>query len=169
MGIAELARVTRSYVSTLWGGPGETVNIEAVGLGGAGLDAELNAHTGFASRPPRGSRGVVLPLGRGRRHCVVIATHNYSVSINLAEGETAIYSTSADGKTLRAQVVLDNAGKVKVSNASRSLYTTLKTLVEHLRDLTTVNCVSGSPVTLSPASIALLNADLSALGQLLKD
>lgn len=169
MGVAELVEVVRTYAGRLWGGPGETLNVEGKGLGGAGLNATAYHHAGFFSRPPKGSRGIVLYLGQSRREGIVIATHNYNVMVNLSEGETAIYSTTTDGKTVKAQVVLDSAGKIKVANTSRSLNVILRTLIQHVRDLTTINCVSGSPVTLSPASIAQLNADLSALAELLKD
>jgi hypothetical protein len=84
-------------------------------------------------------------------------------------GGTTIYSTTTDGKTIKARIDLDAAGKIKISNDAKSLKSILDSLIVHLAALTTINCVSGSPVTLSPSVIAQLNQDKADLALLLKD
>ena len=87
--------------------------------GGQAVEAEVYAPAGLLSRPPKDARGVFLPLGGSRRYGVVIAGHNYKVSISLADGETAIFSTTADGATLKAQIVLKADGTVVVNGGSK--------------------------------------------------
>lgn len=62
----------------------------------------------------------------------------------------------------------NTGGLIKIANASKSLEPVLKSLIEHIRDLTSTPASSGSPVSLSPATIALLNADIASLDLLLK-
>ena len=63
---------------------------------------------------------------------------------------------------------MNTGGLIKIANASKSLRTLLDTLIGHVRDLTTTNCVSGAPVALSPETIALLNTDIANFDLLLK-
>jgi phage gp45-like len=164
--IAELAKVTSTYFSKYHGSPGSVLNIEAKGLGDSSLSAEGYQHHGFASNPPKGTRVITLPIGRGR---VTVAERNYQVSVDMGYGGTTIYSTTTDGKTIKARIDLDAAGKIKISNDAKSLKSILDSLIVHLAALTTINCVSGSPVTLSPSVIAQLNQDKADLALLLKD
>jgi len=165
----ELGKLTKSFFASFHGAKGSANNLFADGIGGAGLSAESYQHHGFASSPPKGTRVIFAPFGRGRKYGAIIAEHNYSVTVEMAYGGTTIYSTSADGKTVKAKIELDNAGKIKIANETKSLKTVLDTLISHISALTTINCVSGAPVTLSPAVIAQLTQDKADLALLLKD
>lgn len=168
MGLIELFKVASATIKTLRSAPGPAVVITGTGIGGIAREREVFNPAGFASMPPKDAHGLFFPLGG--RYGVVIGGHNYKVTISLADGETEIFSTTADGATLKAQIVLGADGKVKVVNdAGKSLKTILTTLIQHVRDLATINCVVGSPVTLNPATIANLNADVTELAALLKD
>jgi hypothetical protein len=169
MGLAEIIKTVKTYIENRNGGPGVTLYLEGTGVGGLGVNAELYQAPGIMSRPPKGTRGVFIPIGKGRRYGVVVAMHNYSVIVSGNEGDTTIFSTASDGKTVKARVELDNAGKVKISNATKSLKAILDGIIDHLSSLTTINCVSGAPVALSPATIAQLAQDKASLAALLKD
>lgn len=165
----ELGKLTKAFFSTFHGARGSANNIFADGLGGAGLSAESYQHHGFSSAPPKGTTVIFVPVGRGRKYGVVCAEHNYQVSVEMAYGGTTIYSTTADGKTVKARIELDNAGLIKVTNGTKSLKTVLDSIITHLSALTTIPCVNGSPVTLAPAVITQLTQDKTDLALLLKD
>lgn len=166
--IAELVRVASSTLKKWHAAPGTAIIVTGKGLGGAALETEVAHPPGVFGRPPKDFHGVFIPVGRGRRYGVMIAGLNYNLNINISAGETAIYSTDSAG-TLKARIDLDATGKIAVTNsAGKSLKTILKTLIEHIRDLVSINCVVGAPVTLNPATIALLNADIVQLEALLK-
>ena len=168
MGIGELIKVVATGLKRWHSAPGNAVNLTGTGLGGAGIEAELFTGPGVFARPVKGARGIVLPIGEGRRYAVVVAVHDYRVNINISEGETAIYSQDSSG-VVQARIDLDAAGKVGVSNAAgKDLKVILTALIQHVRDLVTINCVVGAPVTLNPATIATLNADIVELGGILK-
>lgn len=163
--VAELLKIARTALSRYHSAPGNAVNANGTGLGGVSHDAEMYSVSGVFSRPRPGARGVLVEVGRG---LIVVATHDYRVNINISEGETAIYSQASDG-SIQARIDLDAAGKVGVSNAAgKDLKVIMTALIQHVRDLATTNAVVGAPCTLSPATIATLNADIVELGGLLK-
>lgn len=113
---AELATVESTTIDKKAGAPGKAVIVKDVGLGGGTTTTEMYQQAGVVSRPAKGARHIKIPLGTGRRSMVSIACHNYNVTIEVAEGETAIYSTTADGKTLKGQIRIGNDGKIIVKN-----------------------------------------------------
>lgn len=121
--VAELVRVASATIKAWKSAPGQAVVVTGVGAGGQALEAEVYAPAGILSRPPKDARGVFIPLGGGRKYGVVIAGHNYQVSISLADGETAIFSTDATGATLKAQVVLKADGSVQINGSSKKFVT----------------------------------------------
>jgi len=124
MGLLEMATVVRSYTGKRNGEPGNTVFVEANGLGGIGMNVEAWAQAGIFSRPPKGTRGVFVPLGRGRNCGVIIAMHNYQVVIDWTEeGETTIFSTTADGQTVKARIDLKADGNIYLNGTSKYLVT----------------------------------------------
>jgi hypothetical protein len=62
---------------------------------------------------------------------------------------------------------INEAGLIRVKNPATDLLTVLKSVLNHLIGLSTINCVVGSPVTLSPATILQLNQDIANLSALL--
>jgi phage gp45-like len=122
--VAELITVVRSYIANRNGGPGQTVYIEGTGLGKAGVNAEVYGQAGIFSRPPKGTRGVFIPIGRGRRYGIVLAMHNYQVKIDWTEdGETTVFSTTADGATVKARIDLKADGNIYLNGTSKYLVT----------------------------------------------
>jgi phage gp45-like len=120
--IAELITVVRSYVGNRNGGPGNTVYVEATGIGKTGKNAEVYSAPGIFSRPPKGSRGVFIPMNRN--YGVVLAMHNYQVVIDWTEeGETTIFSTTADGATVKARIDLKADGNIYLNGTSKYLVT----------------------------------------------
>ncbi len=64
----------------------------------------------------------------------------------------------------------NTGGLIKLSNATKSLYTILNNIATHtksiatnLQSATTINCVPGSPVTFNPGTIAAFTADALSL------
>ena len=120
--IAELVRVASSTLKKWHAAPGTAIVVTGKGLGGAALETEV-AHTpGVFGRPPKDFHGVFLPVGRGRRYGVMIAGLNYNLNINISAGETAIYSTDANG-TLKARIDLDASGVIKLNGETKRLVT----------------------------------------------
>jgi hypothetical protein len=118
--MAELFSVVRSYLKDR-NGAGQSVHIEGTGRGGKGLNAEIYSAAGIFSRPPKGTRGICLPIGRER---IVLAMHNYQVVIDWTEeGETTIFSTDATGATVKARIDLKADGNIYLNGTSKYLVT----------------------------------------------
>jgi hypothetical protein len=166
--VAELVTVVRNYVANRNGGPGQTVYIEAEGLGKIGLNAELFGQAGIFSRPPKGSRGVFIPIGRGRRYGIVLATHNYQVTVDwVQDGGTTIFSTTADGKTVKARIDLNPDGNIYLNGTSKYLVT-WGALNSALADLVTwlnahVHGIAGTPPVTPISGIDITDAKATTL------
>jgi phage gp45-like len=167
MALTEIVKVVRSYLANRNGGPAITYVAEAKGLGGLGLNAEIYQAPGLVSRPCKGAEGIFLPVGKGRSYGIVIAMKNYDVNVSINDGETSIFSTTSDGKTVQARVDLDANGLVKIANRTKSLKTIMDSILEHVAGAVTVG--TATTQTLNPATIAALQADKANLALLLKD
>ncbi|MBW8003297.1 MAG: hypothetical protein FVQ80_15000 [Planctomycetes bacterium] len=110
MGLMDrLVKIRSSKIARKGNAPGDAVIVQAEATKGDVLTAELYQQPGIYSAPPKNARGVFVPLGGSRKYGVVIATHNYELNIQVAEGETTIYSTTVDGKTIKALISLDGS------------------------------------------------------------
>lgn len=98
-----------------------TVIAQVLGINGQGQEREVWSTPGVRSCPPTGAVGVWLPIGGDKR--VVVAMQNYRIDINLAQGETAVYSTNADGDTVEAVQVFRADGTIEINGASKSFVT----------------------------------------------
>lgn len=82
-------------------------------------EVERFAHFGLTTRPPIGAEVIVLCLGGGRDHPVVVADEDRRArpAGELAEGETCIYATGGARIVLRADgsVEVEAAGDLKVT------------------------------------------------------
>lgn len=165
--VGELITIARSALMAWHGAPGQAVVVTGSGLGKQGIEAELYQAPGIFGRPAKGTRGVFLPIGAGRRYGVVLAVQNYQVTIDVDEGETTIFSTNAAGTTVKAKVALDNTGKIKISNELQDWKTLLDELIDGIKAIVTVG--SATTQTVSPASQATLGATQTKLAQLFKD
>jgi len=132
--IAELFRITGSALKKLKSAPGEAVVIVGEGLGKQTIEAELYQPSGIMGNPPKNAVGVFLPIGKGRRYGVLIATQNYQVSFELKQGELSLYSTNSDGDEIKAQIDLDKNGNIKFNGNSKYLvtYGALNTALQNL-------------------------------------
>jgi hypothetical protein len=120
MGLIQLIKVASAAIKTLNSAPGPAVVITGSGLGGVAHEAEVYNPAGLFSRPPKGSRMLYIPLGR---YGVVIGGHNYQIAISPADGETTIYSTTADGATLKATIKLLADGTIEINGNGKRLVT----------------------------------------------
>jgi hypothetical protein len=118
--MAELFTVVRSYLGNR-NGAGQTICIEATGLAGKAKRLEVFGQAGVFSRPPKGTRGIDVPLGREK---IALAFHNYQIIIDWTdEGETTIFSTTADGATVKARIDLKADGNIYLNGTSKYLVT----------------------------------------------
>lgn len=154
---ARVLSVVKSAMQRFQANPGQSVVVQMQSNAGEVLQIEGFQPSGLAGVPPAGARAIVLQLGESPNSAVVIALQNYQITLSLAQGEAMLYSTTADGKTLKGQVKVDAAGLIHVQNPSANLLTILTNLVSALTSWTSINCVNGSPVTPNPATVTALN------------
>jgi len=121
--IAELIKIASSTVKRWHSAPGNAVVVTGTGIGGETLETELYQSPGVFGQPTKNMRGIFVPIGRGRRYGVVVAVHNYKIALVVNPGEVTIYSTTADGETLKAFIVLDASGNIKLNGSTKRLVT----------------------------------------------
>ena len=134
--------------------PGNAVLLKTKAGGNVIRETELYHPPGIASAPTEEDQVIELELKPGGR--VVLVTHNYKVNIEVSAGETIVYSTDANGGTVKAQVALDNNGNVSINGDSKRLvtYAELNTALQGL--ITAINAefatkysAAGAPGTLT--------------------
>ncbi len=76
---------------------------------------ELMSQTGEASKPPNDSKVVIVSIGEANKIAIASAD---AIEHNLEDGEKIIYSTSADGKTLKASTHYKNDGNIITNNGA---------------------------------------------------
>lgn len=171
--ISTLLKLSRGKLATRGNAPGKSVVMQAEGVEGQTMDAEVFQTPGVLAIPGDGSRGVWLPVGGSNRYGVVIAMHNYALNITLEAGETAIYSTNAAGAQ-QAIIKLRADGSIELNGSSKKLVThaELNTALQGL--VTTLNtqlgtiaagasaAISASGLWLTPLTIGGLSLDISA-------
>ena len=113
--IGTLLRLSRGKLATKGNAPGRSVVMQGEGPGGSAMTAEVYQAPGILAVPGDGTRGVWLPVGGSTRYGVVIALHNYALSIQVNAGETAIYSTDAAGQTVKALLTLKADGSAEMT------------------------------------------------------
>ena len=159
---ARILGVIKSAMQRFQENPGQSAVVQLQSNAGEVLQIEGFQPSGFAGVPPAGVKAIVLQLGDSPTQAVVIALQNYQITLSLAQGECMLYSTTADGKTLKAQVYLDASGLIHVKNQNQSLATALNNLINGIQGAT---CPSGGgPLVDTTGKIATA---LSQLGGLL--
>lgn len=121
--MAELVRVVSTALKRLEGSPATQSIVSAKGLGGANVQAEVYHPSGLFSRPPANTRGVFVPIGNSRRLGVVLGLANYNITINIYQGEVCIYSTTPDGKTIKATALFTKEGEIHLNGSTKSFVT----------------------------------------------
>lgn len=155
---------------------GSNLIIKGTGLGGIADECEAMQHFGFASSPPEGTILVVIPIGPGSRDQRSVAEHNYNLEITLAPGESINFSSSADGKTLKAYTRYYADGKIKIANEVQPTPASLKTILDNRNSALNTfaqSCASATTVAQIAAAASALVASLGFpscdLSRILKD
>jgi phage gp45-like len=166
--IATLLKLGRGEVKTVGNAPGPSVAMQGEGMEGQTMTAEVYQAPGVLAVPPDGVRGVWLPIGGSSRYGVVVACQNYQITLDVGgPGGTAIYSTSADGKTVKASLVLGPDGMITAKNETQNLAALMTELLDKILAIQTV----GPPPqhTLGPTSVTDFGALKTKFQQLLKE
>ncbi len=116
-----LMRLAKTALARKGNAPGDSYIAQAQGSEGDVLTPEVYTLPGIVSCAPDGTLGMFVPFS-GRRG-VVVATNNYQIRIEIARGETTIYSTTPDGKTVKAQIDLDGEGNIDLNGDSKKFVT----------------------------------------------
>ena len=140
--IAEILRVTDSVVKVFKTAPGKAPVVKGPAIGGVNLELEMYGTPGVVGLPGKGTRVIHVPITEKYR--IGIAGHNYALTIDLDEGETTVYSTSADGETLKATIHLDDDGNISLNGDTERLamYGPLNTALQNL--VTAINTTFGT-------------------------
>lgn len=121
MGLSGLFRLRKASLKVKGRAPGKSVIMQASGIEGQELTPEVYQAPGVFALPPDGVVGVYTRLGAGGSRGIVIALHNYQIEINISAGETALYSTTSDGKTVKGLIKLDKDGNIAFNGNSKHL------------------------------------------------
>ena len=121
--IGTLVKLGRGIMGIKGNAPGKSAVMQAEGVEGQTMSTEVYQAPGIMAIPGDGTRGVWLPIGGSSRYGVVIATQNYALNIEINAGETAIYSSTPDGKTVKALLKLKADGTVEMNGNTKRLVT----------------------------------------------
>lgn len=121
--IGTLLKMTRGKIATSGNAPGPSVTVTGEGFEDHTMSAEVYQAPGVMAIPGDGSKGVWLPIGGSSRYGVIVAMQNYALNIEITQGETAIYSTAADGSAVQALLKLTADGKIYLNGDSKSFVT----------------------------------------------
>lgn len=101
--------------------PGKSIVLKTRSAGDQERETEHYQLHGISSGTTPDSRAVEVSTGTAGR--VIIATHNYNLEVEVEAGQTKIYSTSADGKTLKSVIDLDVDGNILLNGDSKTFVT----------------------------------------------
>jgi len=154
-----LMRLAKTVFTRKGNAPGDSYITQAEGAEGDVLTPEIYTLPGIVSCAPDGTLGLFVPFS-GRRG-VIVATNNYQIAIDVARGETTIYSTTPDGKTVKAQIDLDGEGHIDLNGDGKKLvtYAELNTALQSL--VTAINTAFATKKD-EAGSSGTLTLDISA-------
>jgi len=122
--ISTLVSLTKAALKTKGNAPGQSAVAQAAGLAGQVLTPEIYQAPGLFALPGDGTKGIFLKVGGGGRYGVVVAVQNYQITIDVGgQGGTSIFSTTADGKTVKAKIVLKPDGTIEANGSTKRLVT----------------------------------------------
>ena len=157
-----IAKITDLEYKKKGSNSGKSAIIKTEAAGGQERETELWHSPGIASGPTPNDIAVSVPSGTNGR--IAVATQNYRLEVEVEAGKTTIYSTSADGETLKSTIVLDVDGNISMNGDTKRFVThaeldsALQTFINALNLHTHPDPVSG---TSGPPS-ALMSLDISA-------
>lgn len=111
--ISQLVRTIKSKFQTRKGYPGQSVVSNVQGF--RAKDVEVYGLAGVVCIPPESARMVYVPYG-GTYRGVCIGGHNYLIEHQGEQGDTIIFSTTADGKTIKAKIHLHADGSISIES-----------------------------------------------------
>ena len=154
-----LMTLTKTALARKGNAPGDSYIAQAEGVKGDVLTPEVYMLPGIVSCAPDGTIGLFVPFS-GRRGAIV-ATNNYQISIDVARGETTLYSTTPDGKTVKARIDLNGTGNINLNGSSKKLvtYAELNTALQAL--ITALNTALGTKLD-GGGTPGTLTLDISA-------
>lgn len=163
-----LATALTNSVKTFGGAAGASRNLKSEAYANDIVNSEIYQQPGFYSKPTPGMKHVTVPVNGDRGHLVTIAFHNYSLTIDHAEGATLIYSTDAEGAEMKGKILVDGDGKIGASSSSEDLKTLIDDLIDTISALVAIPGGSPPEYVLNSATIAALASIKSRFGGLLK-
>jgi hypothetical protein len=149
-----IAKITDILFKRKGSNPGKSTVIKTAASGGQERETELWHSPGIASGPTPEDISVSVPSGTNGR--IAVATQNYRLEVQVTAGQTKIYSTSADGSTLKGIIILNVDGSISLNGDSKTfvthaeLNTALQTFITALNPhvhLDPSSGTTGSPVT----------------------
>lgn len=172
--ISTLLKLTGAKFETRGNAPGKSATATGEGMDGQTITSEILQAPGVFAIPPDGVRAVWGPIGNTGRYGLIFGVLNYAIEIDVGgAGGASIYSTTADGGTVKAKIILAPSGKITIeSDGNIELngnsknfvtYTELNTALQshtHSAGLLLTGPSPGSPVTGTTG--APVGLDLSA-------
>lgn len=110
--MAKMTEVKSTTQAVLGTAPGEAI-IVTTDAGIETRDTEMFQAHGFSSAPTEGDAAVEIKLDAGHR--VLVASHNYRMSVPTTAGETVVYATDESGDAVTAEVRLSPDGAIKIT------------------------------------------------------
>jgi hypothetical protein len=154
-----IAKITDILYKRKGSNTGKSTIIKTSAAGGQERETELYHNPGISSGPTPNDTAVTVESGTSGR--ISVATQNYRLEVEVTAGQTKIYSTSADGETLKSLIELDTSGNIKLNGDSKAfvthaeLNTALQTFITALN--LHVHGSSGTPPT-SPMALDISTA-----------
>ncbi len=157
-----IAKITDLEYKAKGTNDGKSLVIKTSAAGGQERETELYHPPGIASGPTPEDISISVPSGTNGR--IAVATQNYRLEIEVEAGATTVYSTSADGSTLKSTIVLDVDGNISMNGDTKAfvthteLDTALQTFITALNTHVHATAGTGTP---SPP-VTPLSLDISA-------
>ena len=116
MGIkAILVNILESTIEKIKTAPGKSQVLKTESFPGDTLSPELYQTPGIFSRAPKGSKGIFIPLAGSRSVGAVVGTNNYKIEHDIKTGELIVYSSNAEGDTIKASIYFKDDGNIELN------------------------------------------------------
>ena len=119
--MGRMSKIKELYYKVKGSAPGKAVVLKTRSAGNQERETEHYQLHGIAGGTTPDAVGIEVSTGTAGR--VIIATQNYNLEVEITAGITKIYSTSADGKTLKSLIELDTAGNINLNGDSKPFVT----------------------------------------------
>jgi len=111
--MGRMSKIKELYYKVKGSAPGKAIVLKTRSAGGQERETEHYQLHGIASGATPDAVGIEVSTGTAGR--VIIATQNYNLEVEVTAGATKIYSTTADGKTLKSLIELDVDGNINLN------------------------------------------------------